>query len=112
MQIMKLNPKMGFWRAKHGLSKHRLKRPKLVSNFGGEQNVKEKEKRRGRGRRRREEEEEEIKQKGMESNFGYGTLGFCMETHLDYAFYAIWHGSLVLYDYYLASNLGFVRISS
>ena len=64
---MKLNPKMGFWRAKHGLSKHGLKRPKLVSNLGeSSKNVWEKERRRGRGRRRREEEEEEIKQKGME----------------------------------------------
>ena len=35
-----------------------------------------------------------------------------METNLDYGFYEIWYGSLVLYGYYLASNLGFVRISS
>ena len=46
--------------------------------------------------KREEEEEEEdggakIKQKGM-------------ETHLDYEFYEIWHGSLVLYDYYLAQT--------
>ena len=56
------------------------------SHLGEEETV-EKKKRRGRGRR--EEEEEEIKQKGM-------------ETHLDYEFYEIWHGSLVLYDSYLA----------
>ena len=56
---MKLNPKMGFWRAKHGLSKHGLKRPKLVSNLGRAQKTYGK-------RRREEEEEEEIKQKGME----------------------------------------------
>ena len=43
---------------------------------------------------------------GMELGF------FCMETHLDHEFYEIWHGSLVLYGYYLASNLGFVKISS
>ena len=35
-----------------------------------------------------------------------------METNLDYGFYEIWYGSLVLYGYYLASNLGFIRISS
>ena len=61
------------------------------SHFGeGEQTVK--------GEKREEEEEEEeedggakIKQKGM-------------ETHLDYEFYEIWHGSLVLYYYYLAQT--------
>ena len=62
-------------------------------------------------------EEEEEKKKKMEEPRSskpkrYGTLGFCMETHLDYEFYEIWHGYLVLYGYYLASNLGFVRISS
>ena len=45
-------------------------------------------------------------------DFWYGTWIFCMETHLDHEFYEIWHGSLVLYGYYLASNLGFVKISS
>ena len=74
---------MVFWRAKHGLSKHGLKRPKLVSNLGeSSKNVWEKEKR--RGRRRREEEEEEIKQKGME------LLTLSMD--LDF-----WYGSLVLF---------------
>ena len=64
---MKLNPKMGFWRAKHGLSKHGLKKTKIGLQFGeSSKNVWEKKKRRGRGRRRREEEEEETKQKGME----------------------------------------------
>ena len=52
--------------------------------------MKGEKKRRGRGRRRREEEKEggfkpRSSQKGM-------------ETHLDYEFYEIWHGSLVLYD--------------
>ena len=42
----------------------------------------------------------------------YGTWIFGMETNLDYEFYEIWHESFVLYGYYLASNLGFVRISS
>ena len=32
----------------------------------------------------------------------YGTLDFCMKTHLDYEFYEIWHGSLGLYNDYLA----------
>ena len=53
-----------------------------------------KERKRKKKKRRRE-----IKQKGMETN-------------LDYGFYEIWYGSLVLYGYSLASNLGFVRISS
>ena len=35
-----------------------------------------------------------------------------METNLDYGFYEILYGSLVLFGYYLALNLGFVRISS
>ena len=52
-----------------------------------------------------EEEEEEEKKK-----FKQGQKG--METNLDYGFYEIWYGSLVLYGYYLASNLGFDRISS
>ena len=30
--------------------------------------------------------------------FVYGTLDFCMETHLDYEFYEIWHGFLGWYD--------------
>ena len=59
----------------------------------------EKERRRGRGR------EEEEKRRGKEGQKG-------METNLDYGFYEIWYGSLVLYGYYLASNLGFVMISS
>ena len=35
MQLEKANPKMGFLRARHGISKHGLKRPKLVSILGG-----------------------------------------------------------------------------
>ena len=57
--------------------------------------------RRERGRRgkerRREEEEEEEKRKKEEPSQG-------METNLDYGFYEIWYGSLVLYDYYLAQT--------
>ena len=36
----------------------------------------------------------------------YGTMTISMDSS------KIWYGSLVLYGYYLASNLGFVRISS
>ena len=56
------------------------------------------EKKRG-GRGRREEEEGEPSQKGM-------------ETHLDYESYEIWHGYLVLWDYYLPQTWGFARVSS
>ena len=36
----------------------------------------------------------------------YGTMTMSMDSS------KIWYGSLVLYGYYLALNLGFVRISS
>ena len=36
----------------------------------------------------------------------YGTMTMSMDSS------KIWYGSLVLFGYYLASNLGFVRISS
>ena len=52
--------------------------------------------RRRRGRRRRGRRRSS---QGMETEFKYGTTKFDYE-------------SLVLYGYYLASNLGFVRISS
>ena len=64
--------------------------------------------------RRREEEKRKTKkmeeprssQQGME-------LGFLVwKSNFDYEFYEIWHESLVWYGYCLASNLGFVRISS
>ena len=41
--------------------------------------------------KKRREVQAKIKQKGM-------------ETHLDYEFYEIWHGSLGLYDDYLAQT--------
>ena len=48
------------------------------------------------------EEKRKRKRKKMEeprsSKPRYGTLDFCMETHLGYEFYEIWHGSLGLYD--------------
>ena len=49
------------------------------------------EKRKKKRRRRRRRIQAKIKLR-------YGTLDFCMETHLDYEFYEIWHGSLGLYD--------------
>ena len=54
--------------------------------------------RREERRRRREEEEEE------EQASQVWMLDFGMETHLDYEFYEIWHGSLGLYDDYLAQT--------
>ena len=70
-----------------------IKRPKLVS-FGKKEKREAKKKDRRRGRRWRSQDQ--ASQKGMELwNFG-------METHLDYEFYEIWHGSLGLYDDYLA----------
>ena len=54
------------------------------------------------GRRREEEEEEEKKKRRR----GEAKIQKGMETNLDYGFYEIWYGSLVLYRYYLASNLG------
>ena len=77
-------------------------RPNLVSKEQKEQTVKGEKKRRGRGRgkSRREEEEEGDQAKR------YGTMTMSMDSS------KIWYGSLVLYGYYLASNLGFVRISS
>ena len=70
-----------------------IKRPKLVS-FGKKEKREEKKKDRRRGRRWRSQDQ--ASQKGMELWI------FGMETHLDYEFYEIWHGSLGLYDDYLA----------
>ena len=56
--------------------------------------MKEKEKR----RRREEDGGAKIKQAKV------WNFDFCMETHLDYEFYEIWHGSLGLYDDYLAQT--------
>ena len=54
-----------------------------------------KKKKRKRKRRRREAKPKR-----------YGTMTMSMDSS------KIWYGSLVLYGYYLASNLGFVKISS
>ena len=71
------------------LTKYDL-RPNWSPRRAKKKNVKGEKKRRGRGRRRRGRRRDQG-QKGM-------------ETHLDYEFYEIWHGSLVLYDYYLAQT--------
>ena len=76
-----------------------FKRPKLVS-FGKKEKLEEEEK---KGKKREE---------SRSSKPRYGTWIFGMETNLDYEFYEIWHEYLVWYGYCLASNLGFVRISS
>ena len=55
----------------------------------------EKKKKRKRKRRRREAKPKR-----------YGTMTMSMDSS------KIWYGYLVLYGYYLAPNLGFVRISS
>ena len=52
---------------------------------------------RGESKRREEEEEEEDGGAKIKPT-RYGTLDFCMVTHLGYEFYEIWHGSLGLYD--------------
>ena len=79
----------------------------LVS-FWGTKNRREREGRaKGEKKRKRKKmEEPRSSQQSMELGF----LG--METNLDYEFYEIWHEYLVWYGYCLASNLGFVRISS
>ena len=51
------------------------------------------EREREREEQRREEEEEEDGGAKIKPT-RYGTLDFCMETHLDYESYKIWHGSL------------------
>ena len=62
-----------------------FKRPKLVS-FRKKEKCEEEEK---KGKKREEP---------RSSKPRYGTSDFCMETHLGYEFYEIWHGSLGLYD--------------
>ena len=63
---MKLNPKMGFWRAKQGLSKHGIKKTKIGLILG------RRTKREGEG----EEEEEEEEDGGTKIRPRYGTLDF------------------------------------
>ena len=49
--------------------------------------------------------EEPRSSQGMELlNLSMELWIFGMETHLDYEFYEIWHGSLGLYDDYLAQT--------
>ena len=86
---MKLYPKMGFWRAKQGLSKDGILRPNWSHVLGEERNRRE---RRGKERRRGRRWRSQAKQAKVRN------FEFCMETNLDYGFYEIWHGSLGLYD--------------
>ena len=79
-QIKEINPKMGFWRAKHGLNKHGLKGQNWSHVLGRRETVeREEQKERRRGRRWRSQDQAKR----------YGTLDFCMETNLDYGFYEI-----------------------
>ena len=73
-QISKLNPKMGFWRAKHGLSKHGNLKTKLVSCFGKRKN------------RMGEEEEKKKIEEPRSSKPRYGTLDFWYGINLGYEF--------------------------
>ena len=91
-QIKQINPKMGFCKAKQGLRKHGILRPNWSHDLGEERNRRE---RRGKERRWRSQDEG---QQGMELWI------FGMETHLDYEFYEILHGSLGLYDDYFAQT--------
>ena len=52
----------------------------------------------------REEEEEEEEEEKKKRRRREAMIKKGMETNLDYGFYEIWHGSLVLYDYYLAQT--------
>ena len=86
---------MGFiWRAKHGLSKHGIKKTKVGLI------LERRTKREGEGeeKRKRKKMEEPRSSQGMELWI------FGMETNLDYEFYETWHGSLVFYDDYLAQT--------
>ena len=59
----------------------------------------------GKEEKREEEEEEEEEEKEEEiKQAKVWNFEFCMETNLDYEFYEIWHGSLGLYDDYLAQT--------
>ena len=79
MQLEKANPKMGFWRAKQGLSKHGFQKTKIGLILGKEE------------KREEEEEEEKNKRKVIKQakvwNFGFlvwkqtlimDSMRFCM----------------------------------
>ena len=76
MQIEKANPKMGFWRAKQGLSKTWDIKAKLVSNLGKSSKTD------GRRIREEEEEEEEEKKRKRRSSKKVWNFEFCMKTTL------------------------------
>ena len=79
---MKLNPKMGFWRAKHGLSKHVILKTKIGLICGEKKRGEEGEKRKKKRRRGRRRIQAKIKLR-YGTNLGYeiyyGSYGFCME---------------------------------
>ena len=86
---MKLNPKMGFWRAKQGLSKHGILKTK-IGLICGKKNV---EKKGRRGRRREEEEEGGFKPRssyGMELTLDMNSImdhmDFVWNSRKDYEF--------------------------
>ena len=76
LQIMKLNPKMGFWEAKHGLSKHGFK-DHIWSQIGGA--CREEEKRKKKKRRKEGEEINPSKPKVWNFGFLVGKLTLIME---------------------------------
>ena len=99
MKIRKLNPKMGFWRAKQGLSKHGILRPNWSHVLGKERNRRERRgKERRRGRRWRSQDQG---QQGMETTLG---MDFCMELWILYGSHGILR--LVMVNS-LSPNLGF-----
>ena len=63
------------------------RRPNLVSK---RERTVERERREGEKKKKRRRREAMITK--------VWNFGFCMETHLGYEFYEIWHGSLGLYD--------------
>ena len=67
MQTKRINPKMGFWRAKQGLSKHGILRPNWSHVLGEERNRRE---RRGKERRRGRRWRSQAKQAKV-WNFGF-----------------------------------------
>ena len=70
----------------------------LVSKREKNGREEEKERRREEGEEEEKKRRRKIKLRYGTSKLEYGTLDCCMETHLDYKFYEIWHGYLGLYD--------------
>ena len=80
MQLEKANPKMGFWRAKQGLSKTWDLKAKLVSNLG------ESLKQMGEGEEKRKRKKKKRRRGGGDQAKRYGNYfeyGFCMD-HMEF----------------------------